>query len=292
VLFGVACGPKSLDTPTAAKLIKEAPEFAAPVRKLAVLGELAESVDVGVAEGIWRYDSRDATTGRPKRSLTDKGKQYFSDPDGTLAIPAHRELVEVTAVNEDPSSSKHRTAEFKWRYPVPELVQRYTGLAGPYTAHADLSYDGNWKVTALSMPSKADLFLWTAELRNTVQALRSAEMEAETTRTLAIEPQKFVGPIDGKHYVVTVADVQVAIDVEVSRRVVGYIDFQGCKVEDGTGQVTLRVDGVRGSAVAVGPLSARVDFEKLCTAAKEARQTWAAHYPEVAARGPLSPEAP
>jgi hypothetical protein len=288
VLLLAACGPKSLDNAQAAKLIAAHPSFAQPVDRLPLAPDIVENsigVDAGVVEGMWRIGGR-GSRGQPTRELTEKGKQGFKDASGLLATPGRREIVELTSLVEDPNDRKHRSAEFTWRYQIPALVARYTGLEGTYKGKAELRYDHEWKVESLQADAKPSSFQWTAELGGQLRQMLSAEQEATTQRVLAVEPQKFMTP-DKRPYTITVADVQVTMDDETSRYTVSYLELVNCKVEAQGASVTLRVEGIRQDIVAVAAPANLPAFQKICDVVKEAHDNWAAHNREIADRGPL-----
>jgi hypothetical protein len=289
VLTLAACSPKALDKAGAAKLINDHPSFAAPVEKLPLAADIVETsvgVDAGVLEGVWRYGAR-GSDGRPQRELTEKGKQAFKDGAGTLAVPAKRELAEVSDPVDDKDNKKHKSADFTWRYQISPIAQRFTGTDGTFRGHAELQYDGAWKVATLTLDAKPGPFPWTAEVGAEVRKQLAAEQEATTQRMLALEPQKFRAPGTGLPYSITVADVYIAIDDDSGRRQVSFLEFRDCKVEDAGGAVNLRVEGIRQTVLAPAAIAARADLEKICGITREAYQSWVAHNPEVAARGPL-----
>jgi hypothetical protein len=287
LLAGCGLLVKELTPADAKKTIAAHPQFAGGTARLPLAPDVVEPVigiDAGVLLGIWRYS---ASSGKPTRELTDKGRQYFKDASGTLAAPAQRELLEVTSLVLDPQDKKHQTAEFTWRYQLVDPVTRFVGLDGTYKGKADFKYDGEWKVQGVTLEAKPRPFPWTGDLGNEARRLLAAEAEASTQRMLAMDPQAFKAP-DGTTHVVTVADVQVEVDAPAGRRTVAYVDFLDCRAEAGAdGSSMLTFEGIRGSAVARGTARVLPDFEKLCAAAKESQQTWAAHYREVAQRGPL-----
>jgi hypothetical protein len=289
VLALAACGPGALDKVKATKLISESPQFAAPVEKIPLAGDIVETmtgVDAGVVEGVWKYGPRDAS-GRPQRVLTAKGKQHFKDATGALAAPGKREIIDVNDVVEDKDNKKHRSADFTWRYQISPVVAHFTGAEGTYRGHADFQYDGGWKVASLTLDGKPGSFAWNAALGSEVRRLLSAEQEATTQRMLALEPKKFMMPATGKSYTITVADVYVSVDEETTRKTVSFLEYLDCRVEDGAGTVSLRVEGIRQTVLAEAPAASRGDLEKVCEITKEAYQSWVKNHPDVAERGPL-----
>lgn len=289
LLFLVACGrPKPLDNADAAKLIAAYPAFAAPVDRLALAPDVVETsigVDAGVIEGLWRMGAR-GPSGQPTRELTEKGRQYFKDASGALGIPARREIVEITSLEEDKNDRKHRTADFTWRYQMPVMVQRFTGLEGTYKGKAELRYDREWKVESLRADAKPSPFHWTPELGASIRRMLSAEQEATTQRLLAIEPQRFLTP-EKQPFTITVADVQVAMDQDSTRHTVTYLEYLSCRVDADASTATLRIEGIRQSIVAVAAPATAPAFQKICETVNEARETWANHNREIADRGPL-----
>jgi hypothetical protein len=282
-----ACSPKPLDKAAATRLVNEHASFAAPVDKLPLAADIVQTppgIDAGVVEGVWKYSARDAS-GRPERVLTEKGKQAFKDANGSLAAPAKRQVVDLDIV-EDKSNAKHRGADFTWRYDMPALAQRYTGYEGTYHGHAELQYDGAWKVQSVTADAKPGTFLWTAELGKEVYRMLSAEQDATTQRTLALEPQRFTTP-DKKPYSITVADVYVSVDEETARHTVNFLEYRDCAVEEAGSNVTFKLDGLRQTLAVPAAAGAKAELEKICGIVKEAYQSWMSRNAEVAARGPL-----
>lgn len=288
VLLLAACGPKPLDNAGAAKIITAHPSFADPIERLPLAPDIVENsigVDAGVIEGVWKLGAR-GSHGQPTRELTAKGKEFFKDASGVLATPGRREVAELTSLVEDPNDRKHRSAEFTWRYQIPPMVARYTGLDGTYKGKAELRYDREWKVESIQADAKPSSFRWTAELGAQLREMLSAEQEATTQRVLAVEPQRFTTP-DKRPYTITIADVQVTMDDETSRYTVPYLELTNCRVDAQPASVTLRVEGIRQDIVAVAGPAALSAFQKVCDVVKEAHDNWAAHNREIADRGPL-----
>jgi hypothetical protein len=284
-----ACSPKVLDQAGATKLISEHPQFAAPVDRMPLAADIVDSmtgVDAGVVDGIWKYGPRDAT-GRPQRVLTPKGQQIFKDGAGGLATVGRREVVDVTEIVDDKDNNKHHAVDFTWKYQIPPVAAHYTGAEGTFRGHAEFQYEGAWKVASLTLDAKPGPFAWTADLGNEVRRLLSAEQDANTQRMLALEPQRFKTADGANSYTITVADVYVSVDEETTKKMVPFIDYQGCRVEDKDGALNFRVDGLRQSIVATANAGARAELEKICGVAKEAHDSWVANHPDVAARGPL-----
>jgi hypothetical protein len=141
-------------------------------------------------------------------------------------------------------------------------------------------------VESLQADAKPSPFRWTSELGASIRQMLSAEQEATTQRVLAVEPQRFFTP-DKRPYTITIADVQITMDDEATRFTVPYLELVSCKVEAQPGSVTLRVAGIRQDIVAVAAPATEAAFQKVCEVVKEASDTWKAHNPEIAARGPL-----
>jgi hypothetical protein len=300
LLSGCGLFKRDLSPEGAAKLVREHPEFANGAARLALATDIVDSstgIDAGVLEGMWRYRGRDAK-GQPARELTAKGKQHFKDVDGGLLTPAPRELVELTAVAANADNDKQKSAEFTWKYNLPETVQRFTGQDGtPRKGRAEFQYEGgSWKVSSLKLDEKPGVFTWTANLIQDARRILAVEQEASTQRLLALEPQRFGTPDGQKTYEIKISDTDVTVDEtelqhmaapKTARRNITYIDFAGCAATTQDGTAVMRVDGTRGSAVVVGAEKHLSTFQGLCETVKQAYDVWAVRYKEVADRGPL-----